>query len=79
MPPVAPVTSAVLPVRSNIDISRGLLRMIVSRKRGSRFPGSCATRGLERRDVVRRSDRDAGGAVGDALDRPVSTLPAPTS
>src|SRR5215471_8975733 len=52
MPPVAPVTSAVLPLRSNIKPSRV----------------SSATCGFERRNVFGRADGNAIGAIRDALD-----------
>src|SRR5262249_46242792 len=56
MPPLAPVMSAHLPVRSNITI-------LLSRARR-----------LERRDILRRADRHARRALGDALDEPSKHL-----
>src|SRR6185369_7579186 len=62
MPPVAPVTSAVLPVKSNINVS---------------FPGASG-RGrqgvLGRRNIVGSPDRHADRAIGDALDQPAQHL-----
>src|ERR1700730_1610809 len=62
MPPVAPVTSAFLPVRSNIMVS----------------PRSDCLRGSERvfrrGNIVRPANRDADGAVGDALDQAAEHL-----
>ena len=62
MPPVAPVTSAVLPVKSNIKVSpSGYLR-----RRRQRF--------LRRSDIVRSSDRYADRPVGNALDQAAQDL-----
>src|SRR5262245_15048709 len=56
MPPVAPVTSAVLPVRSNITPSL------------SRLFGDSPARRLEGGHIVGCSDGDAARSLGDALD-----------
>src|SRR3954467_15658237 len=72
MPPVAPVTSAVLPVKSNIEnllfgkltCSASLLRSLL----GSR---QCVLGGG---NVAGPADRNAHCAVGDALDQPAQHL-----
>src|SRR5262245_30485547 len=60
MPPVAPVTSAVFPLRSNID---ALLESGAST--ACRFKCS---------DIVRRADGGATRAVGNALDQTAQHL-----
>src|ERR1700736_6357858 len=62
MPPVAPVTSAVLPVRSNIIVSPGSSRLC---------GGERCFRGSQ---IVWAADRNPDRAVGDALDQPAQHL-----
>src|ERR1700677_3878364 len=65
MPPVAPVTSAVLPVRSNIKRSSMPLGPLYLLRLARRF---------EHVDVLRRPDRGPGGTAGDALDETAQHL-----
>src|SRR6476646_6238241 len=62
MPPVAPVTSAVLPVKSNIDISLS-----------AALRGSCQCI-LCSGNIVGPADGNADSTIGDALDEPAQHL-----